>query len=222
MQEHLNLSGPQSLDVRQAVLEFAKLGAPSSGPRLREASCRFKSPWLNFYWDRIGDTGYEAYVARQYEPFLNAIHREWRPGEVSMEVGCGLGTITKILGRNNYHTRIAVDLCQHMVEVAKGNLLGIAKVIHADMRTSSWLKADVIHGHGVLDHLSDHDIYRTLEAHRKSGARVAIHYVPGELHGKPSFGNERLPPVQWWEDKWDTTEAHTFNGGKDYVLLWRF
>lgn len=193
----------------------------SSGPqghRLKEAA----SPWFEFYKDRIGSKTYEKHVARAYAPFLDAIHREWRPGDASLEVGCGMGTITKILGRDNHHARVAIDLDQQMVSVARGNLLGVAKVLHGDMRMCDYVRAGVIHGHGVLEHLNDYDIYRTIESHRQSGARVAIHYVPGAGHIMPSFGDERLMPLEWWKDKWDTTEAFTFNEGKDYVLIWRF
>lgn len=216
-----NHSSPASLHLLSGGLG----DHASSGPLRRQsgvASPRCNSPWMEFYKDRIGSRAYEKHVADTYGPFLDAVHREWRPGEVSLEVGCGMGTVSKILGMNAHHTRVAIDLDQQMVQVARGNLLGIAKVLHGDMRSCNWVKANCIHGHGVLEHLDDLGIYRTLEAHQQTGARVAIHYVPGEGHRVPSFGDERLLPLSWWIDKWDATEAFTFNEGKDYVLIWRF
>ncbi len=200
------------------IVEFAKLGSPST---------QGTSQWREFYKGREGP-GYKNYVRNQYKPFLDAIRKaldEAVRRETVLEVGCGLGTISHILTRHpDYrqgNTYLAIDSDLQMVLEAKRQLAGV-RVLHCDMRHHGWLKADIIVGHGVLEHLSDLGIYQTLEAHERSGARVAIHYVPGMGWGKPSFGDERLETFHWWMDKWEPTEGISFNGGKDYCFIWRF
>lgn len=205
--------------VSGSVIEQAKLGSPN---------CNAKGTWPEFYKGR--DTGsYRAYVARQYGPFIVAVQREVEAAENPesvLEVGCGIGTITRILtGYKLVHRRntyLGLDRDPMMREIAQRVLEGRARVLQGDIRYSGWLRADIIHGHGVLEHLDDLGIYLALEAHKRSGARVAIHYVPGDLHGTPSFGDERLMSIQWWVNKWEPDEHTSFNGGRDYVLTWRF
>lgn len=49
-------------------------------------------------------------------------------------------------------------------------------------------------------------------------ARVQVHYVPG-LYEKPTFGDERLLPVQAWWEIAKPDQIITFNGGLDYALV---
>lgn len=218
--EGLHLSGrPVSLAAGPGTRRRSRGSTPSS--------------WAEFYADRIGDPGYRKYVSRQYQPFIDALMEEVRKGhsdkQTVLEVGCGMGTITHIL-QHRWARKyggwvpsfLASDIDQGMLDVARKQLGLRARLFHSDMRTDRWLKADIIHSHGTLEHLSDHDIYRTLEVHAATGARAAIHYVPGDLHREPSFGDERLLPLEWWVDKWDPDDAFAFNEGKDYCLTWRF
>lgn len=179
--------------------------------------------WRDFYRGREGDD-YRHYLHKQYRPFFDAIVGEVKPGDILLEVGCGLGTVT----HNMHHfgpkglTLVCMDRDQEMVRHARESLHGTAKVIRGDISRDTYIHANVIHGHGVLEHMDDTTIAQTLMAHGASGARVAIHYVPGNGHGKPSFGDERLYPLAWWQNNWGPTESFAFNGGKDYVLIWRF
>jgi SAM-dependent methyltransferase len=212
-------SGERLSNAPANVIEFARLGSPSS---------QTSRSWVEFYEGR--DTGtYRNYVRRQYKPFLDAIRIELdraQGPETVLEVGCGIGTISHILTRHGDrrydNTYLALDSDPRMLATAEGYIGDRCRVIRGDMRSHAWLKADIIHGHGVLEHLDDHGIYQTLEAHQRSGARAAIHYVPGAGWGKPSFGDERLLPFHWWVDKWEPHEAISFNGARDYVLIWRF
>jgi hypothetical protein len=83
-------------------------------------------------------------------------------------------------------------------------------------------KPDVIHSHGMLEHFSDGDIQRVLFAHEADGVRAAVHYVPGDKYEKPSYGDERLLPLSYWQDVHRPTKAFSFNDGFDYCLMWRF
>lgn len=212
---------PQERPPEESICEYAKLGAPPApGPGV--GLTKLDNPWRKFYRGREGDS-YRRYCNKRYEVFLSQLHREIRARDTVLEVGCGVGTMSWLLSQHNQdNTLVALDRDQQMVAEAKTQLEGRALVLHADMRNSGWVRAEVVFGHGVIEHLCDLDIYRTLEAHRRSGARVAIHYVPGANYGNQSFGDERLLPLSWWTEKWDTDDAFTFNGGLDYCLIWRF
>jgi hypothetical protein len=201
-------------------------GAALASQRRATSLIPYKRTWTEFYAGR--DTKqYRDYVRKQYAPFIDAVTREIFPlaqhCPVILEVGSGLCTVTQLIEPYTCtSTLVCMDIDQEMVRQTRVTMRDRAHVIHADMRTASWIRADVIHGHGVLEHLSDASIARTLAAHKASGAKVAIHYVPGEKHKAPSFGDERLMPFGWWIDKFNPTEAFEFNDGKDYVLIWRF
>jgi hypothetical protein len=52
--------------------------------------------------------------------------------------------------------------------------------------------------HGVLEHFSDPDITRILSTYEDSCVSFQAHYVPTSGYRKPSFGDERLLPVDYW------------------------
>jgi SAM-dependent methyltransferase len=186
------------------------------------------TPWVDFYRGRFLSRDYLHYANGRYAPFLDAIRRYMKQGDRVVEVGCGLATITKLLiqGRSKrpWVGFRAYDLSPDMVALAKENLSedGDYPVLVGDMRDRLSCYPDIIHGHGVLEHYSDEDIRRTIEAHSWSGARVALHYVPGEGYEKPTFGDERLMGISEWKRIAQPTEVEPFNGGNDYTLIWEF
>lgn len=184
--------------------------------------------WTDFYEGRLLDSGYKEYVAERYGPFIQDIVSQMKSGDRVIEVGCGLGTITKILteyaGRPFVGFR-AFDLSPDMVHYARLNLRGKGHEypvdVH-DVRFPTRFKPDIVHSHGLLEHFNDEGVEAILAAHREDGARVAIHYVPGEKYEKPSFGDERLLPLAEWVKKFEPSWAFDFNEGYDYCLAWKF
>jgi hypothetical protein len=77
--------------------------------------------------------------------------------------------------------------------------------------------ADVVHSHGMLEHFSDTVIRRVIDSYRGI-AHSQIHYVPG-LYPTPTFGDERLMPVERWWDIVKPSQIITFNDGLDYALV---
>lgn len=178
------------------------------------------NPWLAFYEGRIGND-YLEYVRERYRPFIRTIYDRIRPCDDILELGVGTGTITKILLRANKYQDVwfqGIDICPEMIRIAKQRMdnesvgLQTGDVRYLDGSCS----ADVVHSHGLLEHFGDEDIRKIIS--NFSEARVQIHYVPG-LYDKPSFGDERLMPIDEWWRIVNPTEILTFNGGLDYALI---
>lgn len=184
--------------------------------------------WPEFYKGRLCSVSYRSYVSRRYAPFIQEIVRSIKSGDRVVEVGCGLATITSILssmpqgdGRPWCGFR-CYDINPDMVEYARMNLRDVHPVEVGDARLPTGRLPDIVHSHGMLEHLSDEDIRAVVEAHRKDGARIAIHYVPGEKYETPSYGDERLMSLAEWHLIAAPTRSFTFNDDHDYVLIWEF
>jgi SAM-dependent methyltransferase len=185
--------------------------------------------WEEFYRGRLLDKGYQEYVSDCYAPFIQRILGRIKLGDRVIEAGCGLATITSILTerRKIFCGFRCFDICPNMVEYAKITLGDISPtegypVDIGDARYPTGRFPDIVHSHGMLEHLNDDDIRKVIDASRKDGARFAIHYVPGEKYQKPSFGDERLMSVAAWKDIANPTDIVTFNDDHDYILEWDF
>ena len=133
-----------------------------------------------------------------------------------------MGTITKALMglRGNAAEFMMMDSCPRMLAIA-GTNVEEARLVQGDAR-SVVVPSDVVFGHGLLEHFSDDEIVDIIGAHYFGGARVAIHYVPGNKYDKPSYGDERLLSVDEWRKIAAPDAVLTFNDGYDYALVWRF
>lgn len=80
-------------------------------------------------------------------------------------------------------------------------------------------KWDTIHSHGVLEHFDQEDV-KTIIKNQLAAAEVLVHYVPGNKHKTPSFGDERLLSLDEWKKMVRPTHAFAFNDDHDYVLIW--
>ena len=184
-------------------------------------------PWSTFYEGRVFSERYLTYAAKKYDPFIGAIRSRRKVGDKVVEVGCGIATITKIVSSDRptfYAGYRCFDLSPDMVELAEANLHPMDYPVQvADARLPiAQFYPDIIHSHGMLEHFSDDDIKRVIEAGALSGARWGIHYVPGNKYKSPSFGDERLLPIEFWAVTFNPTEAFAFNEGHDYCLIWRY
>jgi SAM-dependent methyltransferase len=174
------------------------------------------SAWKAFYEGREGHS-YLQYVKQRYAPFIRAIQDRFEAGDLVLELGAGTGTITKALCEGTTAVRyVASDIDPEMVQIARQRLSDDNVAVFVDSAHSSSTKADVVHSHGMLEHFNDDAIRECIRAH--SHARVQVHYVPG-LYDEPTFGDERLLPVQEWWDIAKPDQIITFNGGLDYALI---
>lgn len=180
--------------------------------------------WTEFYKDRLLSVGYSQYAAKRYAPFLEAIISRIKPGDRVVEVGCGIATMTALLAEtvSCFCGFRCYDVSPDMVQLSRLNLHEGFPVDVGDARLPTGRYPDIVHSHGMLEHLSDDDIRSVIEAHRTDGARAAIHYVPGDKYETPSFGDERLMRLSDWQDIAIPTDSFTFNDGYDYVLVWDF
>jgi trans-aconitate methyltransferase len=176
------------------------------------------SKWSDFYAKRVGDS-YTKYARQRYAPHIEAIQSLIKPNMTVTEVGCGIGTITKCLFSKGNIRYVATDLDPDMLSLAKRNL-GTGVSVR---RWSAFvpLEADIIHGHGLLEHFYDNEIERIIAAHARK-ARCAVHYVPGAAYKSPSFGDERLLTAADWKRIAHPDKIIEFNDGYDYCLMWNF
>ena len=152
-----------------------------------------------------------------------------KTGDRVIEVGCGLATITAILAEHTDAVRNekfigyrCYDVSPDMVEYARQNLPEGYPVELGDARMPTHRLPDIVHSHGLLEHFSDADIRKIIDAERRDGARSAIHYVPSHKYKTPSFGDERLMTAQQWEAICRPKYIVEFNDGYDYCLVWDF
>lgn len=184
--------------------------------------------WYDFYKDRDPER-YLRYAQRRYEPFIAVIQAFIKPGSLVMEVGCGMGTISRALYLNGAPAKqfILVDRDPAMVGMAAWNTRYFeesrirlfdcdAFALLTDTRIGP---VDLIHGHGFLEHFSDKEIEQLIYV-QKHIARCVIHYVPGEKYATPSFGDERLMSIDEWKKIAKPDVAVPFNDGFDYILIW--
>lgn len=178
-------------------------------------------PWADFYRGRLGE-GYRQYFAERYKPFLDRIRDCRKEGDRIVEIGCGIGTTTSILAADGTFCGYrCFDICPEMVVLARINTSDRPCDI-GDARHPTGRLPDIVHSHGLLEHMSDDDIRSVIESSRLDGARWAIHYVPGDKYKTPSFGDERLMPLERWREICKPTETFRFNDDHDYCLIWRF
>ena len=176
------------------------------------------SKWSNFYSTKCNKT-YVDYLRNQYSPFLKLINQAAPCGKRIAEMGCGTGSITKILMEsapsNSYHI---LDRDPEMLNIATSNALGATSELGSilDSITDTY---DIIHSHGVLEHFDMEDVRKIIKLQLES-ANTLIHYVPGSLHKTPSFGDERLVTLNEWIKETAPNQVLTFNSDHDYILIW--
>jgi hypothetical protein len=123
-----------------------------------------------------------------------------------VEEGCGIGTMSKILGVTR-----SFDLDRGMIDLSCRNLIpAVQKSITIPV------ECDLFFSHGVLEHLSDDIIHQVIN---RGGRQV--HYVPSNHYSAPSFGDERLMSAMEWKSKFNPDTVIEFNNGKDLVLIWQ-
>ncbi len=177
------------------------------------------SPWATFYEGRAS-MSYLLYARGRYRPFIDAITSRIKHDDTVLELGAGVGTITRALigcGRRCRLWATDLDKDQLLTMSARFSDFPEVTVRRLDATSCIPVMADVIHSHGLLEHFDDDTIRKVIDTYRGVG-RTQVHYVPG-LYEKPSFGDERLMSVQQWWAICKPSQIITFNGGLDYALV---
>jgi 2-polyprenyl-3-methyl-5-hydroxy-6-metoxy-1,4-benzoquinol methylase len=161
--------------------------------------------WHEFYKSRI-NSSYQDYFEDRYRPFLEYLHRQIYA--TVTEMGCGIGSVSKYLLKHGFICS-GFDICPEMVELAK---LNVGHNIFYQDDILSHHSTDGVIGvsHGVLEHFSDEQILSIVKNNKDS-----IHYVPLDKYTTPSFGDERLLPLEYWIDLVKPKEYFTFNNEHD-------
>ena len=169
--------------------------------------------WYNFYKQKQTKK-YLNYIKKQYAPFVSLLKRESKKVNTIMEIGCGLCNITNALDIKNKNV-IVVDRNNYILQFANTNAFKICRNI-----TQAFThKADLIHSHGVLEHLNDQEIQKTIREQLKVGIKL-IHYVPSNKYNYKSFGDERLMSIEQWRSICKPDKITEFNNGYDLILEW--
>lgn len=181
------------------------------------------SPWAKFYEGRT-DVSYLLYARERYKPFINAIRDRIWYGDVVLELGAGTGTITRELvdaqrARDLKAVLLATDIDPDQLTTLNMRFEGFENVLVSRLDATSGVPAacDVVHSHGMLEHFDDDTIRKVIDSYRGM-AHAQVHYVPG-MYPKPTFGDERLMPVERWWDIVKPSQIITFNDGLDYALV---
>jgi len=171
--------------------------------------------WKSFYEKRI-NSSYQDYFEKRYQLFLEYIIKHqsnpFMSEKTLFELGCGIGSVSKYLLKHNFNC-YGIDLSQNMVDLANRNV-NAELFIQGDIFNTNY-PCDVTGvSHGVLEHFSDKQIKLITSKFRGS-----IHYVPLDKYLVPSFGDERLLPLNHWLDLIEPRDYFTFND--DYDLCFK-
>jgi len=171
--------------------------------------------WATFYKDRLNESYYK-HINKRYSPFIKEIKRNLSKDLTVVELGCGIGSISRSL-KSSKCKLICVDNNSSMLKMSKRNKLSHAIFIKQDITKSYKIKADIAHSHGVLEHFSDEQIRKIIKIQKKQ-YKTLIHYVPSKKYKNPSFGDERLMTVNQWKRICNPDEIIEFNNGYDLIL----
>ena len=129
---------------------------------------------------------YDKYVAQQTAVGVNERHRailKWlqrfgmRPGDAVLEIGCGIGTVSGLIGPalGSNGSLVAIDLSTKNIATAKSRLAGLQ---NAEFKAGDVLTIDLS---GLFDVVVLPDVIEhiPLEHHRLLFSRVAYWLAPG-------------------------------------------
>ena len=188
--------------------------------------------WSAFYRGRDPDK-YQEYCEERYKPFLALItarmmgvkHVDPHAHRICLELGCGMGTISSILGKvYKDATLVLTDINPDMLMMAAQRMA--AQMMHenvamfcvdllSETAKPQEFEPSVVHSHGLLEHFTDAEALGIVDRHRDY---YQVHYIPGE-YPEPSYGDERLLPLAHWVKLLRPSRAYTFNDGLDYALV---
>lgn len=170
--------------------------------------------WSNFYKNRINNS-YSNHIRTHYSLFLEEIEKRINTNSKVLEIGCGIGSITKLLKPKSKY--LISDINQQMLNLSFLNTK--RKGFIYDIKTPLNSKVDLIHSHGVLEHFSDTEIYSIIK-NQLNCTKNLIHYVPSNKYKTKSFGDENLWSKEEWEKICNPNKIIEFNNKYDLMLIW--
>ncbi|OQY10304.1 MAG: hypothetical protein B6I28_01270 [Fusobacteriia bacterium 4572_132] len=173
--------------------------------------------WYNFYKDRL-NISYNKHIEKKYSLFIKEIEKLINPNSTILEMGSGIGSITKILNKRKKGNFLISDINKNMLKLSNQNLKSIPSFIF-DIKNHLYKKVDIIHCHGVLEHFDNTDIQKIIKNQLKSCTHL-IHYVPSNKYKIQSFGDERLLSKEEWFNLIKPKEIIAFNNNYDLILKW--
>lgn len=181
--------------------------------------------WVKFYKDRVASEEYENKFRNKYSLFLEVI-KSLSLGGMVKEEGIGIGSVSKALMNMgiNKDQLYGSDIDKDMITLCSINLDNRVKIFREDIFSVSkkyTSNTNVICTHGVLEHFSDQQIHNILYSHRVTPAKFGVHYVPTDMYPEPSFGDERLLPIEHWIRTFNPFHYYVDNHGKDLYLIFK-
>lgn len=188
--------------------------------------------WKKHYENRVNNPESFKKFTAKYNQFINAIniylsdyYNKYNIKSDIMELGCGIGGITKAVVSSNpnaFNMAYLFDIDSEMCELAKKNNSSdnisiqnkdLFKVLE-DLFLFP-MQTELIITHGVLEHFSDEQL-NIIASDLDYTAN--IHYVPLNKYKTQSFGDERLLPKEFWLDIFKPSNYKVFNNGYDLMF----
>jgi len=171
--------------------------------------------WENFYKNRL-NIDYFNHIKKHYKTFIKEIENSINENSKVLEIGCGIGSITRALNKSaDYHIS---DKDSDMLKLSQlnTNIDGFVYDILEELK----MRFDVVHSHGVLEHFNKEDVNKIIKNQLKI-AKTLIHYVPSNKYKEQSFGDENLLNKEEWKRICEPNEIKEFNNNHDLILIWR-
>lgn len=171
--------------------------------------------WHTFYEKRV-NSSYQEYFEKRYNPVLDLISILLPEHNNNIvEIGCGIGSISKTFLNNKEITFTGFDINNQMVQLANTNT-NTNCFYQDDLFNFNFINNNNLKvSHGVLEHFDDEQLLLIKEKVNKS-----LHYVPLNGYKEPSFGNERLLPKEFWIEMFNPIIYIVFNNNKDLVFYY--
>ena len=163
------------------------------------------------------------------------------------EEGCGIGTVSLAISKigerlfNSFGLTDSSDIkkiskvifsdinipmlelcCKNTLSISTNNYFGKVPLFYAKENICEpkfFESSTVVVTHGVLEHFSDEDITRIMSTYNNDKVLFQAHYVPTCQYASPSFGDERLLPVDYWIALIKPDYYLLDNDGKDLYMF---
>ena len=163
------------------------------------------------------------------------------------EEGCGIGTVSLAISQigerlfNSFGLTGVSDVkkiskvvfsdinipmlelcCKNTLSISTDNYLGKVPLFYVKENICEpkfFESSTVVVTHGVLEHFSDTDITRIVSTYNNDKVLFQAHYVPTCQYASPSFGDERLLPIDYWITLVKPDYYLLDNDGKDLYMF---